>query len=110
MRPSIAVITLLFAPGSLSAASVSLFGHARHSADRIGRPTLLSFPASFLLLPAEASLGDLYPVSVALVSSVEAFTPSIGALEALAALSTQAVSVRVTKLQRELTTAAQSCY
>lgn len=84
--------TILFAPGSVSAASV--VRHARYSADGIGRSALLSLPAPLFVLPTEAALGDLQSVSIAvvvppLIPSVE----SVAAVEAIAALSTRAVSV-----------------
>lgn len=80
--------TILFAPGSLSAASVSVVRHARYSADGIGRPALLSLPAPLFILPAEAALGDLQPVSIAVIPSVKSVTAAIRAVEAIAALST----------------------
>lgn len=84
--------TILFAPGSLSAASVSVVSHARYSADRIGRPPLLPLPAPFFILPAEATLGDLQPVSITVVSSlfpsVKSVAASIRAVKVIAAFST----------------------
>ncbi len=89
--------TILFASGSLSAASVPVVRHARYSADGIGRPTLLSLPAPLFILPAEAALGDLQPVSITVVPSlippVKSVAAAIRAVEAIAALSTRAVSV-----------------
>lgn len=87
----------LFAPGSLSAASVPVVRHACDSAHWIGRPALLSLPTPLLVLPAEAALGDLQPVSVAVVPSVEA---AVGAVESVAAVSTRAVSVEGQKRER----------
>lgn len=84
--------TILFAPGSLSAASVSLVSHARYSADRIGRPPLLPLPAPFFILPAEAALGYLQPVSITVISSlfpsVKSVAASIRAVEVITTLST----------------------
>lgn len=103
-RPLCAVPpTILPAPGSFSAASVPVICHARHSADGIGGPTLLPLAAPFLVLPAEAALGDLQPVAIPLVPSVEPVAAAVGAVEVVAALSTRAVPVgrgkgrRVTK-------------
>lgn len=84
--------TVLFAPGSLSAASVSVVRHARYSTNGIGRPALLPLPAPLFVFPAEAALGDLQAVSVTvvttLVPSVKSIAAAIGAVEIVAALST----------------------
>lgn len=101
--------TVLFAPGSLSAASVSFVRHACHSADRISRSTLLPLPAPLLVFPAEAALGDLQPVSITVVPSVvpsvipsvipsvvpplKSVAATIRAVVVVTALSTRAVSV-----------------
>ena len=89
--------TVVFTPGSLSAASVSVVCHARYSADRISRATLLSLPAPFFILPAEAALGDLQPVSIpvvpSLIPSVESVAATIRTVIVISALSTRAVSV-----------------
>ena len=82
--------TVLFAPGSLSAPSV--VGHAGDAADGICRPALLPLAAP-LVLTAEAALGDLQAVSVAVVTSVKPIVAAARAIETVAALSTRAVSV-----------------
>ena len=46
--------TIVFAPGSVTAAAI--VSHASDTADRVGRPTVLTLAAVLLLLPAEAAL------------------------------------------------------
>lgn len=89
--------TILFAPGSLSATSVSFVRHACYSADRISRSALLPLPAPFLVFAAEAALGNLQPVLItfvpSLVPSLESVAAAVRAVVVVTALSTRAVSV-----------------
>lgn len=80
--------TVLLAPRSLPAAAVSVVRHARHPTHGVGRATLLPLAAPLLVLPAEAALSDLQAVAV--VPAIEAVATAV---EAVAALSTRAVSV-----------------
>lgn len=88
--------TIFFAPSSLSAASVSVIRHTCYPANRISRPTLLSLPASLLVLSTEAAFCDLQPVSIAVVPSiiptVKTVAATIRAVKTITALSAWAVS------------------